>query len=143
MTSTEQRKIAVMCVDDNPLVADAVRIKLARTGEFEVSTWLSSADGLLEAARKLCPQMVLLDLDMPGVDPLKAAEEMMRLCPHSKIIVFSGHVRADLIEKALQAGAWGYVSKHDAENELVSVMRLVSKNQIAFSTEARATYDRQ
>lgn len=140
MMATAQ-KTGVLCVDDNPLVIDAVRIKLSRSDLFELTGWLPSADGLVERAQLECPRLVLLDLDMPGLDPLKATEQLLLVCPGTRVVIFSGHVRADLIERAFQAGAWGYVSKNDAETELVNILAQVMNDQIGLSSEARTTYD--
>ena len=141
MTATAQ-KSGVLCVDDNPLVIDAVRVKLARSGVFEVTGWLPSAEGLVERAKLECPEVVLLDLDMPGPDPLSVCEQLRQVCPGSRVVIFTGHTRADLIERALDCGAWGYISKNDAESELVQILQLVLKDQVGLSSEARAAYDR-
>ncbi len=135
-----QEKLGVICVDDNPLVADAVRIKLARSGGFEVTRWLASADELLEAVARESPALVLLDLDMPGTPPLEVARAISRELNTIRIVVFSGHVRADLVEAALDAGAWGYISKNDADAELIPVLQRVSRGEIGFSSEVAAVY---
>lgn len=132
--------VSVLCVDDNVQVADAVRIRLSREKLFTWSGWLPAADKLVETVERDHPGFVLLDLDLPGRDPLIATADLARQHPEVRVIVFSGLVRQELIERALDAGVWGYVSKNDGEGELVSALRTVHDGNIALSTEAAALY---
>lgn len=133
-------RIGVMCVDDNRHLADALRLALDRDASFEWKGWLPVADALAAevAARK--PTVVLIDVDMPGVDPFAAAAEATRGVPETRMVVFSGHVRRDLIDRAVDAGAWGYVSKNDGEAAILDVIRRVAAGEFALSAEARAVY---
>ncbi|MBY0262722.1 MAG: response regulator transcription factor, partial [Phycisphaerales bacterium] len=133
--------MTVLCVDDNPHVAEALRVKLARAFDMQWQGWLSSADELVATAERQCPTIVLLDVDMPGKDPFAALGELVERCPAVKVVVFSGHVRQELIDRALEAGAWGYVSKNDGEDELLRVIRAVADGEVALSPEVRSTYD--
>lgn len=127
--------ISVLCVDDNQHVADAIRAKLANAGGFEWKGWLSAADTLLEAGRREHPTVVIMDVDMPGRDPFEAVAEMAAQYPEIRAIMFSGYVRSELIDRAFDAGAWGYVSKNDGEDELVQALRLVAGGDIFLSPE--------
>lgn len=133
--------VSVLCVDDNEQLAQALRVKFARSREFEWKGWISTADHLVEAARLNQPDVVLLDLDMPGRDPLAAAAELAATCPGARVVIFSGHVRLPLIDRAMEAGAWGYAAKSDGEEALLEVMRSVAAGHVAFSPEVRAAYD--
>lgn len=134
--------MTVLCVDDNPHVAEALRVKLARSLDILWQGWLSSADELVHTAERLNPTIVLLDVDMPGKDPFVAVSELADRCPTAKVVIFSGHVRRELIDRALESGAWGYVSKNDDEGDLLKVIRAVADGEVAFSPEVRSTYDR-
>ena len=135
-------EVNVLCVDDNPYVAEALRIKLSRTDGFAWKGWAEDADSLLAMSRKSCASLVILDLDMPGKDPFDATEELQSICPNCRVVVFSGHVRKDLIDRAVQAGVWGYVAKSDGEDALIDAMCKVAEGEFALSPEVRATYDR-
>lgn len=130
----------VLCVDDNPYVVDAIELKLRLVGGFAWKGSLPSADGLVDAATRDTPTLVLLDVDLPGVDPFLALAELSARCPDVKVVMFSGHVRGDLVRRAVDAGAWGYVSKNDGEEELVSALRRVLAGEFALSPEARIVY---
>jgi DNA-binding NarL/FixJ family response regulator len=135
------RELTVVCVEDNPLVAEALRLKLSRHREFRWTGWADNADALLEKCKGACPSIIILDLDMPGKDPLEAAEELQDICPTSRVVVFTGHVRVELIDRAIDAGVWGYVAKSDGDDALIEAMCKVAEGEFAFSPEVRATYE--
>lgn len=136
MSGTECR-ISVLCVDDNPAVVDALKLKLSRLPEFEWRGSLSSADDLVDAVSRHCPSIVILDLDMPGKDPLTAVAELAKACPDARVVTFSGHVRQELVKKALEAGVWGYASKNDGEDELVKLLLAVAAGNLTLSPSVR------
>lgn len=130
--------IGVLSVDDNSLVADALRIKFARCPDIEWRGWLSSAENLVETVRRTSPHIVLLDVDMPGPDPFAAAAEVFKCCPQTRIVVFSSHVRGDLVDTALDSGAWAYVAKSDGEDAILDAVRRVAAGEFVLSPEVRA-----
>jgi DNA-binding NarL/FixJ family response regulator len=134
--------ISVLCVDDNPLVTDAVAAKLRAAGGFAWLGCLPSADDLVGAAERLKPAIILLDVDMPGADPFEAVRALVEGGSASRVIMFSGHVRADLLERAIGSGAWGYVSKCDGEDAMLEGIRSVARGEFALSPEALAVCER-
>lgn len=134
--------VGVLCVEDNRHVADALRIKISGARGYVWKGWLPDADNLLPAVRALRPAVVLLDIDMPGRDPFDAMRELADACPESRPLILSGHVRRDLIDRALQAGAWGYVSKNDDEDEILNAIDRVAAGEIALSPEVDQVYRR-
>ena len=137
MTGAETPTIGILSVDDNPHVGDALRKRLSRIDGFQWDGWLPSADALVDYVSTRCPHIVLLDIDMPGKDPFEALAELVARCPDSRVLVFSGHVRRDLIQRATDAGAWGYVSKNDAEDSLIDAIRGVAEGEFVISDEVR------
>lgn len=137
---TENTSIKVLCVDDNPMIGEAVALKLGDSGEFEVVAQLDRADYLLSKVQQCQPQIVLLDIDMPGKDPFDAIEELTEAGFDARVIMLSGLVRRDLIDRAFEAGAWGYLSKGDVEM-LPDAIRQVSSGEIALGPDAQALLD--
>jgi CheY-like chemotaxis protein len=143
-TEHPDQTYTVVCVDDNPQVAEAIRVKLQSEREFK---WVGSApdaESMLELVQSgsNCPDFVILDLDLPGVDPFEASETLANSCSETRIVVFTGHVHKELIDKAVEAGAWGYVAKSDGADALVSALRAVINHEFTLSPEARSVYDR-
>lgn len=130
----------MLCVDDNPRVAEALRTKIAREGSFSWAGWLPSTDDLTRHAEPPV-RLVILDLDLPGPDPFDAMRGLSQTQPDVRVVVFTGHVHRDLVERALSNGAWGYVSKNDGEDELLLALHRVLADDLAMSPEARSTWD--
>lgn len=136
---THNGKARVFCADDNPLVSDALRQFVVRSGEFEWAGCVADADALCAKIGELgCPEIVLLDIDMPGMDPFEAVGRVAECCPETRVLMYSGMVRRDLIDRAIESGAWGYVSKGDGEQALFEAMRAALEGQIAMSPEVRS-----
>lgn len=141
MMMTTRRAPTVLCVDDNAEVAEALRRTLSRQAELTWLGWLPDATGLVERVREACPSIVLLDLDMPGRNPFEAMAEVLAVCAGTRIVVFSGHARKDLIDRAIDAGAWGYVSKNEGEGVLLDAIARVLDGEFFLSPEVRSVLD--
>jgi DNA-binding NarL/FixJ family response regulator len=138
----ELQRIRVLCVDDNHLVADALKTKLRLAGGFEWLGQVTEATGLVELADRIKPDIILLDIDMPGEDPFDVLEALTNECPETRVVMFSGHVRGDLIDKAVEAGAWGYISKNDGTESIVSSLHRVAEGEFVIGEEAEAEFRR-
>lgn len=132
--------VQVLCIDDNPHVADALRIQLSREPGMQWQGWLPAADDLVQRAARDHPGIVIIDIDMPGRDAFDAINELAQCCPDIRSVIFSGLTRKDLIERAVEAGAWGYVSKNDGELALMTALRLVKDGEFSLSPEARSSF---
>jgi DNA-binding NarL/FixJ family response regulator len=140
MSNSHTAKMSVLCVDDNAAVAEALEVKLGRSEGFEWKGALRRADDLVAVCVRDRPTLVLLDVDMPGRDPFDVLAELVDRCPETRVLVFSGHVRRDLITRAIDSGAWGYVSKNDGEEEMVAALRQVAAGELALSPEAKRMF---
>ena len=154
MTSTPPisgaSKINVYCVDDNPLVADAIglTIKSAGLGELGLAGSVSSADAMLHEARMgrwrngAAPDVVLLDIDMPGKSAFDAIIELEEVCGAGRnkprVIMYTGLLEKRLVDRALECGAWGYVAKSDSPESLLTAIREVAAGSFSFSPAVRS-----
>lgn len=121
--------IRVLGIDDNELIGETFARVFAEEPGF---TWVgtrSTAEGLLQAVQDTAADVVLLDLDMPGPDPITALQDLTLNAPDVRVIVLSGHVRRDLIDRAIEAGAYGYLSKNDDGEVLLESIRAVSRGE--------------
>lgn len=141
-TDPDRARISVLCVDDNEPLARSLRVAFDQDGGFEWKGWLSCADDLVPTARRISPAVILIDIDMPGRDPYDALEELAAESPECRAVVFSGHVRYELVDRALGSGAWGYVAKTDGAFALLDAIRTVLREEVALSPEARTCYER-
>lgn len=133
----DRTPLRVLCVDDNPLVVEALALRLGLIGGF---AWLSPIDDageLMFEVDRQRPDVVLLDLDMPGRDPIDALEELVGTGRTARVLIFSGHTRADLIDRAIDAGAWGSVSKHSDVGTIVAAIRCIARGEFLLSADGR------
>jgi two-component system, NarL family, response regulator DesR len=130
--------IRVLCVDDNNLLGEALGINLHLTGGFRWLGSLENADDLVRVAQRCKPDVVLLDIDMPGKDPFEALEELHKAVPKARVLMLSGLVRSDLIQRSIDAGAWGYLSKNDAV-EVIAAIERVAHGEFVMGPEVEAT----
>ena len=138
MTINGTAPLRVFCVDDNPLVAEALKIQLRDSGDLTLHGTAPDAQSFLTAIRGNCPDVVLLDIDMPGKDPFEAIGDLEHVCPRSRVVMYSGHLRPDLVDRALDAGAWGYVAKSDGIDELMQAIRAAASGVMGFSRSVRS-----
>jgi len=130
--------IKVLCVDDTDFVAEALRRRLAISGDFEWMGLLGNANNLEAEIKDRCPDVVVLDVDMPGRVSFEALQGVSDACPGVRVIMLSGHVRADYINRALKAGAWGYLSKNEDVATIVAAIKKVHRGEFAFGPESEA-----
>ena len=133
----------VLCVDDNDWVGESVARVLKRRGDYMWTGWLPSPDGLMEKLSAAPASVVFLDVDMPGHDSFEIVAEIARAFPAAKVIMLSGHLRLELIDRALACGAWGYVSKNDDTDAILAAIDSVTAGRIALSPAVVDEYQRR
>ncbi|HYE60802.1 MAG TPA: response regulator transcription factor [Phycisphaerales bacterium] len=138
-----EQAIRVLCVDDNDFVAEAIRRKLSLDPTFEWAGWLPEARDLVKTVKEKRADVVLLDIDMPGKDSFEALAELAGECPDARVIMLSGYVRADYIDRAVEAGAWGYVSKNENTETILAAIQQVAKGGFAMGSEVEAELKRR
>ena len=89
--------------------------------------------GAVQLAKELLPDIVLMDISMPGMGGLEATRVIRRASPDTKVLLLTLHNSIELVETALRAGARGYLLKSDSEGELVRALRVVAENGIYIS----------
>jgi two-component system, NarL family, response regulator NreC len=88
------------------------------------------------AAERYKPEVVVMDIRMPGLDGVEATRQILASVPNTKIVALSADTDARSVDAILRAGATGYLSKHRAFGELVSAIRTVRENKVYLSREA-------
>lgn len=128
-----QSKIRVLSVDDHEFLTEGLRARLALEPDLELVGSLQSAEGLSSKVRDLGAQVVLLDIELPkGPDPFEAAAELRKQLPGVRTVMLSAFVRDRYVDAAVKAGAWGYLSKSDPVDSILSAIRAVACGTFTF-----------
>ncbi|MGO8790235.1 MAG: response regulator [Terriglobia bacterium] len=128
-------KIRILLADDHDIMRRGLRLLLERQPGFEVVG--EAADGRLavEWAEAAKPDVVVLDIAMPNMSGIEAAQRISASLPQTAIVILSMHSDEGYVLRALKAGAKGYVLKDSAENDLIEAIRAVSEGKAFFSPE--------
>jgi len=122
--------IRVLVADDHPLFREGVIHSLASEPDFSVIGQAATGEEALRMARDLLPDVVLLDIAMPGWDGLLTAEKIATACPATKIVMVTVFEDEDKLLAAFKAGARGYVLKGVPARELASVVRATANGEV-------------
>lgn len=124
-----QRTIRVLCIDDHDFLVDGLKARLGLEKDMDFVGRLADASRLVQECDRLKPDVVLLDIEMPGPDPFEAAEDLRRHRPDARVVILSAYIRDHYISAAFKAGAWGYFSKSDSADDLVEGLRKVVQGE--------------
>ncbi len=124
--------IRVIFVDDEPALRASWEKVLAGEKDFALAACLSNADNLVEHVRRTGARIVLLDLTLPGTDPLRAAAEVARDMPDCRVLFYSARNGAETMRSAFEAGAWGFVDKFEPVGVILDAMRRIDRGETAF-----------
>lgn len=130
--------ISVLVVDDHPLFRQGVVHSLGSAADLTVVGEASSGEEALKLARELLPDVVLLDVSMPGWGGLVAAEKISTACPSSAIVMLTVSEDKDKLLAAFKAGARAYVLKGVSAQELANVIRAASRGDVYVSPSLAA-----
>jgi len=119
----------ILIIDDHPLFREGLKAIIERNSRFKVVGEAGSAREGLGLAKKLKPDVVLVDISLPDVSGIQLTREIRSLLSESHIIIISVHSRINYIAEAFQAGAKGYVVKESASERLLQGLEAVEKGE--------------
>ncbi len=122
-------RIRILIADDHALVRAGLRALLVPQPDLEVVGEAADGVTVVEQCRRLAPDVVLMDLSMPGRRGISAIKDLHDTCPGAKVLVVTMHEDETFARQALLAGASGYVLKQSLAAELLSAIRAVHQGQ--------------
>jgi NarL family two-component system response regulator LiaR len=131
-------EVRVVIVDDHPVVRQGLRTFLAVQEGIDVVGEAGDGDEALATVASLTPDVVLLDLVMPGIDGVAAIAQLVAESPDTKVLVLTSFPDDDKLLAAVQAGAAGYLLKDVAPAELANAIRAVARGEAALSSRPAA-----
>ena len=130
--------IRVLIADDHPMVAEGIEAILDTYDDLEIVGTAPDGRAAVEAAERLRPDVVLMDLNMPGITGLAATELILERCPGMRILILSMHDSAEYISTALSHGAKGYVLKDVPTEEIKTAIDAVMRGETYLCTGAKS-----
>ncbi len=127
--------ISVLLVDDHPVVIEGLRKVLATAGDIEVTGEAHDASGAIERARLLQPDVILLDLRMPGASGVQATRRLRDSETRSAVIILTSYGDQAYVRQALEAGADGYLLKSTPPEQLIAAIRAAARGRRQLSPE--------
>ena len=132
-------KIRVLIVDDHAILREGVRALLTLHDDVEVVGEAADGKQAIAQVEALDPDVVLMDIAMPGLGGIEASLEMKKLGKHGKILILSQYEDREYVRRLLKAGVSGYVLKKSAGSELANAIRAVHRGGLVLDPEVART----
>lgn len=128
----------VLIADDHPLLVEGIASSLQ--GKFEVLGSCSNGRDLLAEAERLRPDLITIDIGMPGLNGIEAASRLKVSCPDTRLVCVTQQNDMEYLLAAVRAGMMGFVSKQDILGELVDALRSASSGHLYITPSLRNAY---
>jgi DNA-binding NarL/FixJ family response regulator len=129
MSAQADSRVTVLLVDDHAVVREGYRRLLERHGDIVVVGEAGDADSAQALFHSLDPQIVVMDISLPGVSGIEVVRLMLARRPQTRVLMFSMHEEVIFAKRALQAGAYGYVTKASAPQVLVQAVHALQRGK--------------
>ena len=139
---TEARRIRILLADDHAVLRAGLRALLAAQADLEVVGEASEGGEAIRLCQTLRPDVVVMDIGMPGVGGIDATARIKRDLPGTKVLILSMHDDRGYLRQVLRVGASGYVLKKAADTELLAAIRAAARGEVFLDrTLAKALVD--
>ncbi len=128
--------VRIVIVDDHKILRDGIRLRLQQEDDFEVVAEAGDAREALACVAQTKPDLVVMDLGLPGESGHAATHRIRELRPQTRILVLTGEVAPSAVNDALLAGANGFLRKEEASDELVRAVRVLMAGKAYLSPDA-------
>ena len=115
--------ISVLVVDDHRMFAEALEMLLAGEEDVEIAGAVGTGEEALEVVARVGPDVVLMDIDLPGIDGIEATRRIRELSPLTQVVIITAYQEPAVMAQAIEAGACGFVPKTETADQLVGVIR--------------------
>jgi NarL family two-component system response regulator LiaR len=132
----EKTRIRVMTVDDHEIMRGGIRFVLLAFDDLELVAEARSGEEAVRLCAEAKPDVVLMDMKMPEMDGIATTKAVKKACPDVKVLALTSFHDKDLVQRAMQAGAVGYVLKDTSKDELADAIRAAKSGRTPLSPEA-------
>ena len=128
-TAPGAHALRVICVDDHMVLVEGLRALFEIDGGIEIVGRLASASRLVDEVERLQPDVVILDIEMPGPDAFEMTDRMKRKFPGVRVVVLSAHIRDAFISASFRSGVCAYFAKSDELKDIVGGIYKVAQSR--------------
>ena len=128
-----QMNTTVLIVEDHTVVREGLRRVLETAEDIKIVGEAESGKDAVQLARKCAPDVILLDVALPGINGAEAGRQIRRALPNSKLLVLSSYSDEETVREMVALGVSGYLPKHTAASELLQAIREVRRGNLFFS----------
>ena len=121
--------ITVILADDHAILRDGLRFLLEAAGDIQILSTAANGQEAVEQATLHCPDVIVMDISVPVMSGIEATKHICKVCEHTKVAILSMHHTTEYVQRALEAGAVGYLLKDSAGAELVAAIRAVNSGK--------------
>jgi len=132
--------IRVLIVDDNALAVEALQRWMNSLHDMVLVGWASDVESALSIAARESPDLVFLDLDIPGVETLVLLARLRSEPLSLRVVMFSGHISTSSIDRSLDAGAIGYISKDEPTALIAALAKRAARGEFVLSPLVQKSY---
>ena len=125
----ETTEITVLLADDHEVVREGLRLALLRSPHIRVVGEAPDGETAVSLAERRRPDVIVMDLRMPGMDGIEATEEIMRRLPDAKVLIFTAYSERALLQRGLESGARGYILKEAPHETLLRAIEKVAAGE--------------
>ena len=125
----ETPEITVLLADDHEVVREGLRLALLRSSHIRVVGEAPDGETAVSLTERRLPDVVVMDLRMPGMDGIEATEEIMRRVPDAKVLIFTAYSERALLQRGLESGARGYILKEAPHETLLRAIEKVAAGE--------------
>jgi two-component system response regulator NreC len=122
--------IRILIADDHGVLRAGLRALLSAESELEVVDEAANGTEALNKAKELQPDVILLDISMPGSSGIEVTRDLKEILPETRVLILTVHEDEGLLQEAIQAGASGYIIKRAVESELIDAIRAVWRGDL-------------
>jgi DNA-binding NarL/FixJ family response regulator len=117
--------LRILVVDDHPLILEGLRSSLERASDITIIGEAADGDEAMVKARSAKPDIILLDISLPGRNGLEVLKQLHAELPEVRVLMLTTHPEIEYVERSLRLGAWGYLTKTGPSEELLKAIRTV------------------
>jgi DNA-binding NarL/FixJ family response regulator len=125
----------VLLVDDHKLMRDGIKTILERISDFRIIGEAEDGSSAVQFCRKSRPDLVLMDISLPGMNGIEATTEIIRHCPQTRVVILSMYDDENSVVSAIRSGARAFVLKRASSSDLLDAMRTVAKGGSYLSSQ--------